>query len=308
MEKKRGRGRPQKENLLDGFFDLDTGKPAPDVRSVYFPSMQAAVHTLGIPREVLRRARSLDCKAFRSSSNIHRGQLVEWLKEHGFINRDGTKNMEAIQHFMDSTGPNLEETTLPPDIEKTLSTSDDDSDDDFEDNYELPEDEKGGVGQTLKSLQAYERQQKRKLDQLERSKLNPITKSALVKEAHAQWIKTAQALLKYDLSVSQAKRESGELIPIKDACEGVKGLMAWHTVAMSDALRNVIPECEGKDKFQIASLIDGAIRSSIYRNFKLGFKLGKIPEWMVNAAGEQVRADPPLEDILRPVSTDPNDY
>lgn len=298
MEKKR-RGRPQKDNLLDGFYNLDTGKPAPDVRSVYFPSMEAAEHTLGIPREVLRRARSLDCKAFRSSSNIHREQLVEWLKENGFINRDGTKNEEALRQF--STPQN------EPVIEALAESESDDGD--FEESYDVAGDETAGVGQTLKSLQAYERKQKRKLDLLEQNKkLNPILKAGLVKEAHGQWLRTAQTLLKYDLSVSQAKRESGELIPIKDACEGVKGLMAWHTVAMSDALRNVIPECEGKDKFQIASLIDGAIRSSIYRNFKLGFKLGKIPEWMVNAAGEQVRANPPLGDILKPVSTDPNDY
>lgn len=293
MQKKR-RGRPQKENLLEGIFNLDTGKPAPDVQSVYFPSMTAAVHTLGISMEVLRRARSLDCKAFRSSSNIHREQLIQWLKDNGFINPDGTKNEAAMQAF---AAPET-----PDDIP-------DEAEEDFEDTYELPDDEAGGVGQTLKSLQAYERRQKKKLDKLEQNKtIHHVTKAGLVKEAHAQWIKTVGALLKYDLSVSQAKRESGELLPLKDVCEGVKALMAWHTVAMSDALRNAIPECEGKDKFEIAVLLDSAIRSSIYRNFKLGFKLGKIPEWMASAANEQVKNDPPLKNILTPPSNNPDEY
>ncbi len=112
----------------------------------------------------------------------------------------------------------------------------------------------------------------------------------MVKLAQDSWIKVVNALLKYDLSVSQAKRDSGELIPIEDARQGVQALLAWHTIASSDALRNVIPTLEGKNKFEIASLLDPAIRAAIYRNFKMARELGKIPEWMEKTAVDAVKS------------------
>lgn len=269
-------GRPQKEDLLEGLVNLDTGLPAEFKPSPYFPSMKAAAHALKMDIAILRDARSRDCPAFRSGGVIHREQLEKWLKENP-------------------------QTSLPQD-EGDLP------EDDFEENYSPP-DETGGVGQTLKSLQAYERRAKRILDEAERStKLAPSVKADRVKAARDAWLKVVNSLLKYDLAVDMAKRESGELLPIADAIKAVQSILAWHTVAISDALRNVIPECEGKNKYEIAATLDPVLRSSIYRNFKLGIKLGKIPEWAGKSASEFVKAEDPLSLDTPTPSTNLEEY
>lgn len=270
MSTKKPPGRPLKENLLEGLVDLETGEPAEFKPSNCFPSMKAAAHALKIDIAILRDARAKDCPAFRTGGNIHREQLLEWLKKHGGGSMEHQEPHQEYPHTPEAP------------------------EEDFIDTYTIP-DEAGGVGQTLKSLQAYERRAKQVLDKLERStNLHPSVKADKVKAAQDAWLKVVNSLLKYDLAVDMAKRESGELMPLADAVKGVHALLAWHTVAISDALRNVIPELEGKNKYEIATLLDPALRSSIYRNFKLGVKLGKIPEWMGKTAAEFVASEPAL--------------
>jgi hypothetical protein len=253
-------GRPEKENLLEGLTNLETGEAHSGTTNPYFPSMKAAALALKLDIQILKNARLHDCPAFRSSGNVHREQLIRWLKDN-------------------PSGGGIEPAS--------------EQEDEFVDNYDVP-DEVGGVGQTLKSLQAYERRAKKKLDDAEKSSLHPALKAEAVKAAQDAWIKVVNALLKYDLSVSQAKRESGELIPISEAQAGVHALMAWHAIATSDALRNVIPTLEGKSKFEIAAMLDRELRSSIYRNFKTGREIGKIPEWMEKTALASIEKQPAL--------------
>jgi hypothetical protein len=262
-------GKPQKENLLTGFCNLDTGEEVETSTCTYYPSMKAAAYSLKIDISILRDARSKDCPAFRTGGLVHREQLMVWLKK-----------QKALQ------------ATQPPPTEESQAQEDQEEAED----YSTP-DEEGGVGRTLKSLQQYERRAKQALDKAERMPLGPI-KTEEVKRAQDAWIKVVNALLKYDLSVSLAKRESGELIPLADAAAGVQALLAWHTVATSDALRNVIPDCEGKTKYEIAGLLDKALRSSIYRNFKLGVSLHKIPDWMGKTASEFVYNEKPLVEVV----------
>lgn len=246
----------------------------------YFPSMKAAAHALKIDIAILSDARTKDCPAFRSGGNVHRQELIDWLKNQP---PHGTKPREEA-------------------IREILGTEEE-----FVENYSTP-DETGGVGQTLKSLQAYERRLKKRLDQLEQStSLHPITKQNMVEKAQTSWIKVVNALLKYDLAVDTAKRESGELIPLADAVKGVQALLAWHTVATSDALRNVIPEMEGKTKFDMAALLDPCLRSAIYRTFRMGVKLGKIPEWMGREASAFVAGENKFT-LEKSVSFNPEEY
>ena len=278
-----GAGKPQTENLSEGLYDLETGEPAQYHTAPYFPSMKAASHALGIDIQILKDARARDCPAFRTGGIVHRVQIVDWLKTHG------------------KTPTPSPENTLTPTPESNLTPPPDDLP--IEEDYNVTE-EIGGVGQTLKSLQAYERRCKREVDKVEASTtLHPATKADLLKAKQTAWLKVSGLLLDYDTKVSQAKRESGELIPLGDAQKGVQALIAWHTVAMSDALRNVIPELEGKNKYEIAVLLDPALRSSMYRNFKLGASLGKIPEWVTKTASEAVKANPPLS-LTPPVTLD----
>lgn len=264
-----------KENLLEGLTNLDTGESAEHVPRFY-SSMKAAAHALKIDIGILKDARSKACPAFEGSGVIHRERLIDWLKK------------QSTQ------------TSLPPPPEEDENQ--------FEDTYEIP-DEAGGVGQTLKSLQAYERRLKQRLDKLEKTTdLHAAVKAEMIDKALGHWLKVTNTLLKYDLSVSLAKRESGELIPLADAVKAVQALLAWHTVAISDALRNVIPNLEKKNKYEIAETLDPAIRSAIYRNFKLGVKLGKIPDWMGKTASEFVKAEPLLNIDAPPPSKDINDY
>lgn len=254
--------RYKKDKLLEGLTNLDKGNPA------NFCSMKAAAASLKIDIGILKDARGKGCQAFRDSGGVNKKLLLEWLKEN-------------------SQAANLATPALPDKV--------DDAGEDFEENYDIP-DEAGGVGQTLQSLQAYERRLKKQLDSIERAtNLHPAVKAERVDKAQKRWISVVGPLLKYDLSVSLAKRESGELIPLADAIKAVQALLAWHTVATSDALRNVIPNLEKKDKYQIAAILDPALRSSIYRNFKLGVKLGKIPDWMGKSATDFVRAEPPMK-------------
>jgi len=216
----------------------------------------------------LREARQKGCNAFEGSGAVHRERIIAWFQKHP-----------------PETTP---QTPTPAPDANSLE------DDTFEDNYDIPE-EAGGVGQTLKSLQADERRLKKRLDQLEAAKhLHKSEKAELVKEARRSWLSVSKTLLQYDIKVSIAKRESGELIPLADAVKGVHALLAWHTVGVSDALRNVIPELEGKNKYEIATTLDPALRSSIYRTFKMGVKLGKIPDWMGRTAAEFVKDEKPL--------------
>lgn len=246
-----GAGRPAKPGVGDAYIPL------------HYPSMKAAAHALKIDIAILKDARSKACNAFEASGAVHRERLIHWLKE----NPHNTKPREEA-------------------IREVLGTEEE-----FVEDYSTP-DETGGVGQTLKSLQAYERRLKKRLDQLEQStSLHPITKQDMVEKAQTSWIKVVNALLKYDLAVDTAKRESGELIPLADAVKGIQALLAWHTVATSDALRNVIPEMEGKTKFDMAALLDPCLRSAIYRTFKMGVKLGKIPEWMGREASAFVAGE-----------------
>lgn len=264
--KKRPRGRPHKENLLEGFVNLDTGEEAEFKPCSSFPSMKAAAYALKIPIAVLQDARMRDCPAFRTGGHVNREQLIIWLKKEG---------EKPPQQFPEN---DYMEKETPLEIDET-----------------------GGVGAVLKSLQAYAQRAKKRLDHEEsRTDLHPATKAKNVKEAQDGWLKVAAQLLKYDLSVSLAKRESGELIPIADARKGVEGLLAWHTIATSDALRNVIPECEGKNKYEIAKLLDNALRSSIYRNMKLAIKHNKVPEWMGTCANEFVKGEKPLLEEEQP--------
>lgn len=258
-----GGGRPTKENLLEGFYNLETGEKAIYKPSPYFPSMKAAAHALKIDYAILSDARSKDCPAFRNGSMVHREMLIKWLKEN----------------------PPIAEPAQPQ-----TNFADDEQED-----YN-PKDEAGGVGQTLKSLQAYERWCKKRLDEAERNTANLLqpVKEARVKSSLDAWLKVTNTLLKYDLSVALAKRESGELIPIADAIDSFHGFLAWDTVANSDALRNAIPECEGKNKYEIAAVLDKALRSSSYRNYKLGMKLGKIADWMGKTASDYVKEKKPL--------------
>lgn len=273
-----GGGRKPKDNLLSGLSDLETGTPV-ELVPTSFPSIKVAAHLLKVPAAVLKQARGEGCPAFQGNSAIHRERLLQWLKANYFNQKQPGE-----------TTPAETQDTPPP------------AEDEFEENYSPP-DETGGVGQTLKSLQAYERRAKRILDEIEKStKHHPSVKAEKSKEARDAWLKVVNSLLKYDLAVDLAKRESGELLPLADAAKGVEALLAWHTVATSDALRNVIPECEGKNKYDIAELLDKALRSSIYRNFKLGMKLGKIPEWMGKTAIEYVKQEG------KQPSTDLNDY
>lgn len=256
----------------------------PTETGAYHASMKAAAHTLKVDIAVLKEARGTGCDAFIGSGAVHKARLLEWLKKRG-----GESSTAPMQTSLPAT-PADEETPFTEDYN--------------------PPDEAGGVGQTLKSLQAYERRLKLKLDSLEkRTDLHHITKGELVKAAQDAWIKVVNSLLKYDLAVDMAKRESGELLPMADAVKGVQALLAWHTVATSDALRNVIPECEGKNKYQIAALLDPALRSAIYRNFRVGVSIGKIPEWMSRTAGDFIKGEPVLS--LEPpakASTNLDDY
>lgn len=256
------------------------GKPhkAPDANghsSPYFPSMKAAAKTLGIDIAILRDARAKDCPAFRTGSFIHRQQLADWLAKD-----------KAESDIVNET-----------------------ADEEFVEDYSPPE-ESGGVGQTLKSLQADERRLKWRLDEIEKStKFHVTVKAELVKEARRSWLSVSKTLLQYDIKVSMAKRESGELIPLADATKGIDALLAWHTIAVSDALRNVIPEMEGKNKFDMAALLDPALRSSIYRTFKMGVKFGKIPDWMGKAATEFVAGEPTFTlEAPKGPSTNLDDY
>lgn len=224
--------------------------------------MRAAAAALGIDFSILRDARTRDCPAFRSGGNVHREQLVQWLKENP------------------PTPP-----PEPPDDDDT----DEDQEEDFTPDTGSAEDP-GGVGKTLKSLQIDERQLRRELKRAERAKYTTdIQKKAAIKEARNEWFKVSKLLLTYDQKVSLAKRESGELIPLADAITSTHGLLAWFTVAISDSLRNVIPECEGKGKFEIAALLDKELRSCSYRHFKLGLETGKIAEWMGRKASDFVQ-------------------
>lgn len=250
-----------------------------------FASMKAAAAQLHIDISILKDARSKGCPAFRDSGGVNRKQLLLWLKEHSEATNLPTSNSDVSP--------------------ETRATIEDATGDSFVDNYDIP-DEAGGVGQTLKSLQAFERRLKKQLDLQERAtNLHPSVKEDRVDKAIKRWISVVGPLLKYDLSVSQAKRESGELIPMADAIKAVQALMAWHAVATSDTLRNVIPRLEKLDKYQIADILDPAIRSSIYRNFKMGVKLGKIPDWMGKTASDFVKGEPAL---TMPPSEDVNDY
>lgn len=280
------------DNLLEGLTNLETGEPAGFVPT-RFASMRAAAYALKIDIAILKDARSRDCNAFEGSGAVHRERLIAWLKKNAQLEEPGKW---AGGLTIDGPTPTPDE---PPDNSEQTE---------YVENYTIP-DEAGGVGQTLKSLQAYERRAKQKLDGLEKStKLHPSIKTELVKQAQDAWLKVVNSLLKYDLAVDMAKRESGELVPLADAVKGVQALLAWHTVGTSDALRNVIPELEGKTKYEIATLLDPALRSAIYRNFKLGVKLGKIPEWMGRTAGDFIKAENPLSlDNPRP-STNLNDY
>lgn len=238
--------------------------------------MKAAAYELKVDIAILKDARSRACDAFIGSGAVHKERLIEWLKNNPY-------------------------TTPPPAAQEP--------EDDFADDYNPP-DEAGGVGQTLKSLQAYERRLKRRLDEIEKAPgITPLDKAERVKAAQEAWIKVVNSLLKYDLAVDMAKRESGELLPMAEAVKAVQALLAWHTVATSDALRNVIPECEGKTKYQIATLLDPVMRSAIYRNFKLGVSIGKIPEWAGKTASDFVRSEPvfTLEKVEGP-STNLDDY
>lgn len=275
-----GRGRPPKENILEGLTNLDTGELAV-MPSTNFPSMRAAAGALHVDIGILKDARNRGSNAFGGNGAVNRERIIEWLKAHG------PKDHNIIQS----------EATPSPHPE-----------DEFEENYNIP-DEAGGVGQTLKSLQAYERKAKRRLDDLEKSTtMHPSIKVERVKAAQDAWLKVVNSLLKYDLAVDMAKRESGELMPLAEAIKGVQALLAWHTVGTSDALRNVIPELEGKNKYEIATLLDPALRSSIYRNFKLGCKLGKIPEWMGRTAADFVTGEPVFSLDVKQVSTNLDDY
>lgn len=257
------RGRPKNYPALVGLTDLDAPLYA------NFGSMKAASASLHLDISILKDAKDRGCPAFRDSGGVNREELLKWLKN----------NSQVSPPLPDKASP---------------------LDEDFEDNYEIA-DEAGGVGQTLQSLQAYERRLKKQLDYIERAtNLHPAVKAERVDKAQKRWISVVGPLLKYDLSVSLAKRESGELIPLADAVKAVQALLAWHTVATSEALRNVIPNLEKKDKYQIAAILDPALRSSIYRNFKLGVKLGKIPDWMGKSATDFVRSEPPLGERSEP--------
>lgn len=115
-----------------------------------------------------------------------------------------------------------------------------------------------------------------------------------MKEARKEWLSVSRMLLAYDIKVTAAKRDGGELIPKTDAQAGVRALLAWHTIAQSEALRNALPECEGKNKFEMAAILDNEIRSSIYRNFKTGVEIGKIPDWMGDTATAHVKQEKPI--------------
>lgn len=244
----------------------------------YFASMKAAAHALKIDIAILKDARAQACDAFIGSGAVHKKRIIEWLKTRG----EGSE--------INLTSPTTHE-------------------EEYQEDYNPP-DETGGVGQTLKSLQAYERRLKRKLDEVEKdTTLHRSVRAEAVKSAQDAWIKVVNSLLKYDLAVDMAKRESGELLPMVEVVKAVQALLAWHTVAASDALRNVIPECEGKNKYQIAALIDPVLRSAIYRNFKLGVKIGKIPEWMAKTASDFIRSEPVFSlELVKVQSTNLDDY
>jgi len=281
----RGQRKPQKENLLEGLTNLDTGESADGIPLTSYPSMKAAAHALKIDIGILKDARAKACSAFNGSGAVHRERLLLWLKNNA-------------RHALEGTPP--------PD--QSQDNQDPDTQDEFVDNYNIP-DEAGGVGQTLKSLQAYERRLKQILDKLERStNLHPSVKADKVKQAQDAWLKVVNSLLKYDLAVDMAKRESGELLPMADAIKAVQALLAWHTVGTSDALRNAIPECEGKTKYEIAAILDPVLRSAIYRNFKLGVKIGKIPEWMAKTATDFMVKEKPLDLEDKKGSTNLDDY
>lgn len=257
----------------------NSGRPRKPVDShpVRFPSIKVAALVLGVDASILKVARSRGCNAFEGAGAVHRERIIKWLAE----------NPQEI-------------TPLPPE-----------EPDNFTDNYDLTE-ETGSVGQTLKSLQADERRLKKRLDSLEaNTTLHPIEKGEQVKEARRAWLSVSKTLLQYDIKVSAARREAGELIPLANAVKGVQSLLAWHTIAQGDALRNFIPELEGKNKYQMAAIIDEAIRSAIYRNFKLGVKLNKIPDWMGREAAAFVQGEKPftLEPVTTPAhSTNAEDY
>lgn len=251
-------GKKETPHLLELIENLDTGEPAKR-QPVYYASMGAAAHVLKLDIAILKNAKARGCDAFAAGAAVHRERFLTWLKANPV---SGEQTSQDEINF-------IEEYTVT--------------------------DETGGVGQTLKSLQTYERRCKQALDNAEKSTtlFAPI-KAELVKIRQDAWLKVVGQLLKYDLSVAQSKRESGELIPIEDAKRGVQALLAWHTIATSDAIRNCILLCEGKNKFEIAAILDEQLRAAIYRNFKLGQKLGKLPEWMCVTASDHVKQEKPI--------------
>lgn len=221
------------------------------------PSLKSAAATLGLDVLVLKDAKARGCPAFRPNQGVHRGELVEWLKE---------DRAEA---------------------ESRKSSASDDGDDPPEDD----ESEEGneGVGKALQALVKYERKSRRALKDA-CAQGNPL----LIKTKEEAWLKVLRELLRYEMNVEMAKRDAGELIPRADVVSHCRAFLSWHQVGLSDAIRSAVPRIVGLEKSgDVAFVIDPILRESQALAFDIGTRAGLVPSWLAEAAMSQKPTTPP---------------
>ncbi len=154
-------------------------------------------------------------------------------------------------------------------------------DDDEEDVPDVSCDDERGAGRTLERMEAMEVEVHAKI-----KKALPAARPA----ARVEWLKVARELLRFDAGVKEADKASGRMIPQKEVVEILKRFIAWQLIGNSDAIRAGMPRLALAERSPqaMATVYDAVLRQSLMAALKMAQKIGKLPPWAIEAAGEEL--------------------
>lgn len=233
------------------------------------PSLKAAAAKLHLDVLVLKDAKSRGCEAFRPNGNVVLSELLKWLDE------------DRAKFAAEKAESEAEQDQEQEDSGDSDNTGDAESE---------------GVGKAFLRIVKYERQARKAMDAAI-AQGNPM----IIKLKQDAWVQMLNVLIKYEMNVETAKRDSGELIPRSEVVKAFRSFLSWHKVGLSDAIRNAVPRIVGLTKpVEVARIIDPIMRESQVLAFDIGARAGLVPSWAAEAAMQLDPSHSPNDKDLAP--------
>lgn len=238
-----------------------------------FNSMEQAAAVMGIPKSTLKLAKIRGCPGF-GANKIEEKLIARWMEDR--VNSGGSNDTAGVSE--------RDQGALVAALMGGESTGFRDEPDD---NEQANEDDDKGIGQAYRRMKNMELRVSKRLDRM--LKPGSGARQEEIDKLTSSYVKISNSLLNMEVKLDQAKKDSGAMVPMEEVKAGTCAFFVWLQVGMSNVLRPAIPELEGKNRSQMAEILDQQFRNSVFRALDYGVKAGKLPKYMAECAANMAR-------------------